>query len=347
MAKPKDVERIMSAKASSNAAQSADPAETLDLDREVAERVLRAEADALNQLAASLGSTLPRAINIMLAARGRVVVTGIGKSGHIGRKVAATLASTGTPSFFVHANEASHGDLGMVALGDVLLALSNSGKNKELADIIGYSRRFGIPLISITSNADSPLAEQSDVVLLLPRAEEACAIVDAPTTSTTMMLALGDALAVALLERRGFSSEDYRDLHPGGALGQRLVKVADIMHADDAVPLAGPDMPTSEAVLVMTAKAFGCVGVVDGTGRLMGMVTDGDLRRHMDSDLLKRPVREIMTTNPQTIRPGALAAEALHIMNTAEKPFTSLFVAEGGKPVGILHMHDCLRAGVV
>jgi arabinose-5-phosphate isomerase len=339
--------RIMSVKASSSAAQQAEPADILDLDREVAERVLRAEADALNQLAASLDATLPRAINIMIAARGRVVVTGMGKSGHIGCKIAATLASTGTPSFFVHPSEASHGDLGMVALGDVLLALSNSGKTTELADIVGYSRRFGIPLISMTANAGSPLAEQSDVTLLLPKAEEACSMVDAPTTSTTMMLALGDALAVALLERRGFSSDDFRDLHPGGALGRRLVKVADIMHAGDAVPLAGPDMPTSEAVLVMTAKAFGCVGVVDGAGRLLGMVTDGDLRRHMDSDLLRRPVRDIMTMNPRTIRPGALAAEALHIMNTADKPFTSLFVAEEGKPVGILHMHDCLRAGVV
>ena len=337
----------MTVKASRKMAEAAAPADSLDLDREVAERVLRTEADALNLLAQSLDTALPRAINIMLAARGRVVVTGIGKSGHIGRKIAATLASTGTPSFFVHANEASHGDLGMVALGDVLLALSNSGKNKELADIIGYSRRFGIPLISITSNGDSPLAEQSDVVLLLPRAEEACAMVEAPTTSTTMMLALGDALAVALLERRGFSSEEYRDLHPGGALGQRLVKVSDIMHAGEEIPLARPDLPTSEAVLVMTAKAFGCVGIVDEAGNLQGIVTDGDLRRHMDPGLLARPVGEIMTGSPRTIRPGALAVEALHIMNTADKPFTSLFVAEDGKPVGILHMHDCLRAGVV
>ena len=342
-----NAERIMTAKASSSAAQSVEPTDVLDLDREVAERVLRAEADALNQLATSLDSALPRAINIMIAARGRVVVTGMGKSGHIGCKIAATLASTGTPSFFVHPSEASHGDLGMVALGDVLLALSNSGKTTELADIVGYSRRFGIPLISMTANAGSPLAEQSDVTLLLPNAEEACTIVEAPTTSTTMMLALGDALAIALLERRGFSSDDFRDLHPGGALGRRLVKVADIMHADEAVPLARPDTPTSEAVLVMTAKAFGCVGIVDGAGRLMGIVTDGDLRRHMDPGLLVRPVGEIMTTGPQTIRPGALAAEALRIMNTADRPFTSLFVAEDGKPVGILHMHDCLRAGVV
>ena len=328
-------------------AQASASADSLDLDREVAERVLRAEADALTLLARSLDTSLPRAINVMLAARGRVVVTGIGKSGHIGRKIAATLASTGTPACFVHASEASHGDLGMVALGDVLLALSNSGKTTELADIIGYSRRFGIPLICITANADSPLAEQSDVVLLLPKAEEACTMVEAPTTSTTMMLALGDALAVALLERRGFSSDDFRDLHPGGALGRRLVKVSDIMHKDEAVPLAGPDMPTSEAVLVMTAKAFGCVGIVDADGRLAGIVTDGDLRRHMDPGLLGRPVGEIMTGNPRTIRPGALAAEALHMMNTAKHPFTSLFVAEDGKPVGIVHMHDCLRAGVV
>ena len=337
----------MTVKASRKMAEAAAPADSLDLDREVAERVLRAEAEALTLLARSLDTSLPRAISIMLAARGRVVVTGIGKSGHIGRKIAATLASTGTPSCFVHATEASHGDLGMVALGDVLLALSNSGKTTELADIIGYSRRFGIPLVCITANASSPLAEQSDVVLLLPKAEEACSMVEAPTTSTTMMLALGDALAVALLERRGFSSDEFRDLHPGGALGRRLVRVSDIMHRDDEVPLARPETPTSEAVLVMTAKAFGCVGIVDAAGHLAGIVTDGDLRRHMDSDLLGRPVSEIMTGNPRTIRPGALAAEALHMMNTAEKPFTSLFVAEDGKPVGILHMHDCLRAGVV
>ncbi len=337
----------MTVKASRTKADSEPLDDSLDLDREVAERVLRAEADALTLLARSLDSALPRAINLMIAARGRVVVTGIGKSGHIGRKVAATLASTGTPSFFVHANEASHGDLGMVALGDVLLALSNSGKNSELADIVGYARRFGIPLISITSNAGSPLAEQSDVVLLLPKAEEACSIVAAPTTSSTMMLALGDALAIALLERRGFSPDEFRDLHPGGALGRRLVKVSDVMHAGDEIPLAGPDIPTSEAVLVMTAKAFGCVGIVDGAGKLLGIVTDGDLRRHMDSGLLERPVGEIMTANPRTIRPGALAAEALRLMNTADKPFTSLFVAENGRPVGIVHMHDCLRAGVV
>ncbi len=337
----------MTVKASQRLADTGEPAGDLDLDREVAERVLRAEAEALTLLARSLDTALPRAINIMLAARGRVVVTGIGKSGHIGRKIAATLASTGTPSCFVHASEASHGDLGMVSLGDVLLALSNSGKTTELADIVGYSRRFGIPLVCITSNAGSPLAEQSDVVLLLPKAEEACTMVEAPTTSTTMMLALGDALAVALLERRGFSPEDFRDLHPGGALGRRLVKVSDIMHRGDEVPLARPETPTSEAVLVMTAKAFGCVGIVDEAGRLIGIVTDGDLRRHMDPGLLGRPVGEIMTSGPRTIRPGALAAEALHMMNTADKPFTSVFVAEDGEPVGILHMHDCLRAGVV
>ena len=257
----------MTAKVSNSAARPAEPADALDLDREVAERVLRAEAEAIGRLAQSLDATLPRAINVMIAAKGRVVVTGIGKSGHIGRKIAATLASTGTPSMFVHASEASHGDLGMVALGDVLLALSNSGKTSELADIVAYSRRFGIPLVSITANAGSPLAEQSDVVLLLPPAEEACSIVEAPTTSTTMMLALGDALAIALLERRGFSSDDFRDLHPGGALGRRLVKVADIMHSGDEMPLAGQDTPTSEAVLVMTAKAFGCVGIVDPEGR--------------------------------------------------------------------------------
>ena len=318
-----------------------------DLDRDSGERVLRTEAAALTLLADTLDGSFSQAIDLMIAAKGRVVVTGIGKSGHIACKMAATLASTGTPAFFVHASEASHGDLGMVSIGDVLVALSNSGKTSELADIVGYSRRFGIPLIGITSNAASPLADQSDVTLLLPEADEACPMGLAPTTSTTMMLALGDALAIALLDRRGFSSDDYRELHPGGALGRRLIKVSDIMHGGDAIPLASPETPTSEAVLVMTAKAFGCVGIVDAAGALTGILTDGDLRRHMDATLLSRPAGEIMTAKPRTIRPGALAGEALRVMNATDKPITSLFVTdEKRRPVGILHIHDCLRAGI-
>ncbi|MEE8272881.1 MAG: KpsF/GutQ family sugar-phosphate isomerase [Alphaproteobacteria bacterium] len=318
-----------------------------DGDRQVAERVLHIEADGLSRLAASLDGSFRRAIDLMIGAKGRVVVTGIGKSGHIARKVSATLASTGTPSFFVHPSEASHGDLGMIALDDVVVALSNSGKTTELADIIAYARRFGLPLIGITSSAGSPLADQSDVALLLPAAPEACPMGLAPTTSTTLMLALGDAMAIALLERRGFSADDYRELHPGGALGRRLIKVSDIMHSGEELPLAGPDLSMAEAILVITAKSFGCVGIVDDAGRLTGIVTDGDLRRHMAGDLLDLTAGAVMTGSPRTIRAGALAAEALREMNTPDRPITSLFVTDAEhRPVGIIHIHDCLRAGV-
>jgi arabinose-5-phosphate isomerase len=268
----------------------------------------------------------------------------MGKSGHVGCKIAATLASTGTPASFVHPAEASHGDLGMVTRQDAVIALSNSGNTPELGDIIAYTRRFGIPLISICSRAHSILADAADISLLLPAVAEACPLGLAPTTSTTMTLALGDALAIALLERRGFSPEDFQVFHPGGALGKKLVRVSDIMHGPDELPLCPPDMRMSEAILVMTASTFGCVGVTGSEGDLVGIITDGDLRRHMEGDLLTRRADEVMTPGPQSIRSGALAAEALRVMNN--RKITSLFVVEDGKPIGFLRMHDLLREGV-
>ncbi len=314
-----------------------------DPDCAAAARVLRLEAEALIALADSLDGAFARALEILAGVRGRVIVTGMGKSGHVARKIAATLASTGTPALFVHPAEASHGDLGMITAEDAVVALSNSGETAELGDIVGYTRRFRIPLIGVTRRAGSSLAERSDVALVLPGTPEACPLGLAPTTSTTMMLALGDALAVALLERRGFTASDFQVFHPGGALGGRLLKVSELMHADP--PLAAPDTPMSEAILTMTAMRFGCVGVVDATGVLVGIVTDGDLRRHMGPELVSATAEAVMTRGPRTIRPGALAAEALALMN--EWRITSLFVTEEDRrPVGILHVHDLLRAGV-
>jgi arabinose-5-phosphate isomerase len=313
---------------------------------QAAAKVLEIEAEGLLALRRSLDERFDRALDLLVGITGRVVVTGMGKSGHVGRKIAATLASTGTPALYVHPAEASHGDLGMVAQGDAVIALSNSGGTAELADIIAYTRRFRIPLIAMTSRADSVLANAADQVLLLPRVVEACPMGLAPTTSTTMMLALGDAVAIALLSRRGFSPDDFQVLHPGGSLGRRLLRVADIMHRDGEVPLVPPDLSMDQAILVMTSKRFGCVGIVEG-GKLVGIVTDGDLRRHMSPELLRRTAGEIMTRKPRTIRPDALAAEALAQMNINDRPVTSLFVVErGGRPVGIIHVHDCLRAGV-
>ncbi|MBV8737212.1 MAG: KpsF/GutQ family sugar-phosphate isomerase [Alphaproteobacteria bacterium] len=317
----------------------------IETDLAVARRVLRAEIAGLESLSAALDATFATAVNLCLAAHGRIIVTGIGKSGHVARKIAASLASTGTPAQFVHAGEASHGDLGMIAGEDAIMALSNSGETTEFADIIAYSRRFGIPLIAITSGARSTLASAADVVLLLPPAAEACPMGLAPTTSTTLMMALGDALAITLLERRGFSIADFRLFHPGGRLGRRLLRVADIMHIGDAMPLIALATPMSEAILVMTAKSFGCVGACDGQGRLVGIITDGDLRRHMADDLLNRRVSEILHPQPKTTGPGALAAEALGLMNRSA--ITSLFVLDDNRcPIGFLHMHDCLRAGI-
>jgi arabinose-5-phosphate isomerase len=316
-------------------------------DLRVARTVLQAEAAALQALAGSLGDNFARAVDLLAGATGRVVVSGMGKSGHIARKIAATLASTGTPAQFVHPAEASHGDLGMIVAGDAVLALSNSGETPELADLIAHSRRFGLPLVGITTYAGSALARAADVALSLPAVTEACPMGLAPTTSTTMQMALGDALAVALLTRRGFTEADFRQFHPGGRLGARLRRVSELMHEGEAMPLSPPDTAMDRALLLITEKRFGCLGVVDEAGRLVGIVTDGDLRRAMGPDLLSRRVGTIMTTAPRTIAPDALAAEALRIMNAKERPITSLFVVDqASRPLGILHIHDLLRAGL-
>lgn len=320
---------------------------TITADLDVARTVLGTEASALRALAASLDDSFTRAIDAMAAATGRVVVTGMGKSGHVGRKIAATLASTGTPAMFVHPAEASHGDLGMIIGGDAVLAVSNSGETPELAAVLAHARRFAIPIIGVTARADAALARAADVVLLLPRVAEACPMGLAPTTSTVLQMALGDALAVALLTRRGFTAADFRRFHPGGRLGARLRRVRDVMHQGDAMPLAPPDLPMDAALLRMTEKRFGCLGVTDASGRLIGIVTDGDLRRHMGPGLLARRVADVMTSDPRTISPDALAAEALHLMNVRERAITALFVREAdGRPIGILHIHDLLRAGI-
>jgi len=307
-------------------------------------RVLANEALALESLSASLGPSFTAAIEALSAAKGRVVITGMGKSGHIGRKIAATMASTGTPALFVHPAEASHGDLGMITRNDIVVALSNSGETAELNDIVQYTRRFNITLITVVGRGGTSLESNSDISIVLPDSPEACPLGLAPTTSTTMTLALGDALAVALLERASFSSSMFQELHPGGSLGHRLVTVKDIMHQGDDMPLVKSGLLVSEAILIMTAKAFGCIGVIDSQGHLTGIITDGDLRRNMTSNLLKLQVEAIMTHSPKTILPNALAAEAVWTMN--QNSITSLFVAENNTPVGILHMHDCLRAAV-
>lgn len=309
---------------------------------DTAARVIRTEAQALELLAASLGPEFRQAIDLILGASGRVIVSGMGKSGHIARKIAATLASTGTPAQFVHPAEASHGDLGMVTQADVALVLSNSGETPELADLIAHTRRFRIPLIGVASRPESTLLRQSDVVLVLPAAEEACGSGVVPTTSTTMTLALGDALAIALMEHREFTAEHFRTFHPGGKLGARLAKVGDLMHSD--MPLVHRDDPMTEALLVISQKGYGVTGVTDSDGRLIGIITDGDLRRHMKG-LLDHSAVEVMTGDPRVIEPDALAEAALAEMQS--RKITCLFAVANGRPQGILHIHDCLRAGMV
>ena len=311
---------------------------------EVGRRVLETEAEALRTLAEGLGDAFQLTVDLCAAAGGRIVCTGVGKSGHVGRKIAATLASTGAPALFVHATEASHGDLGMLAPGDVILALSKSGETRELADVVAYAKRFSIPLIGMTAAPNSALGRAADVLLLLPDAPEAADAVNAPTTSTTLQIALGDALAVALMERRGFGADAFRAFHPGGSLGAALRTAADLMHGETELPLVEAEAPMRRALLVMTEKRFGVVGVVGPSGELEGVVTDGDLRRHMDG-LLEHTAGEIMTRGGRTASPELLAAEALKIMNEAR--ITVLFVVEDGRPVGILHVHDLLRAGVL
>jgi len=318
-----------------------DPAEAVSLARQV----ICQEAEALHRLEQSLGEGFVRSVALLLESTGRVAVTGIGKSGHVARKIAATLNSTGTPAYFIHPSEASHGDLGCVASNDVLLALSNSGESLELGDILVYAARRTIPVIAMTKKPGSFLGRQATCVLLLPDAGEAGPLGCAPTTSTTLMMALGDALAMTLLKVRGFTTEDFARFHPGGQLGRRLRLVRDIMHSGDEIPMTDRNTPMSEAICIMTGKGFGCLAVTEGQPRrLVGLVSDGDLRRHMSDGLLGRTVGEIMTPDPVTITADAPAAKALGLMNA--RRITCLMVVEEGQVTGIVHMHDCLRAGL-
>lgn len=312
------------------------------------QRTLLKEKTGIESLAKALGAELGvafvAAVELIGKTRGRVILSGVGKSGHIGNKIAATLASTGTPAQFVHATEASHGDLGMITRDDLIIVLSHSGETAELKDLLLYSKRFNVQLVAITSNAQSTLGRAADVALCMPAAEEACPRGLAPTTSTTMQLALGDAIAIALLEEKGFSADDFYRFHPGGKLGAALSRVSELMHGAQSLPLVEEATSMSDALIVMSEKSFGCVGVVDAAGRLVGVVTDGDLRRKMSPDLLGLYAADVMTRNPKTIAPGKLASAALEQLNASS--ITSLFVVENDKPVGLVHIHDLLRAGV-
>jgi arabinose-5-phosphate isomerase len=329
-------------------ARSIERAEAIPASLASGNRTLALEVAGLQGLAGALAGPMAepfqRSVDLMRSAQGRVIVMGIGKSGHVARKIAATLASTGTPASFVHPTEASHGDLGMITRQDVILALSWSGETAELAGLIAYAKRFQVPLIAMTSQAKSTLGLAAEIVLELPRMQEACPHGLAPTTSTTMQLALGDALAISLLEGRGFTPTDFKAFHPGGKLGARLKHVGELMHGGDQLPLGTMDMPMSQALVVMTEKSFGCIGIVDRKGKLVGIITDGDLRRHMGADLLHKPASAIMTKKPKVAAPSTLASAALAMLGGR---ITALFVVDNGKPVGILHVHDLLRAGVV
>ncbi len=313
-------------------------------DIKAAKEVLRLEIAGIQALSDSIDNEFSEALDMMTSIKGRVIITGMGKSGHIGKKIAATLASTGTPSFFVHPAEASHGDLGMITTNDVVVAISNSGESTELGDIITYCKRFGIGLIAIVSRKDSTLGKAADRIIPLPRSGEACPLGLAPTTSTTVTLALGDAIAIALLERKGFTKDDFKARHPGGKLGNILAKVQDLMHKNADLPLVKQGTGMEQALITMTEKSLGCVGIIDNKQKLIGIITDGDLRRKMSTNLLSLTVDDVMSPNPKTITPETLAAEAMQILNS--KKITSLFVVDKDVPVGILHIHDCLRAGV-
>ncbi|MBO6281386.1 MAG: KpsF/GutQ family sugar-phosphate isomerase [Alphaproteobacteria bacterium] len=316
-------------------------------DIKVAKQTIDREIEALKAMEDSLDATLTEVLDILQKTKGRVIVTGMGKSGHIACKIAATMASTGTPAFFLHPGEASHGDLGMITQGDTVIAISNSGESKELCDIIFYCRRFSIPLIGITKNPDSTLAQSSDFVLHLPTNREACPIGLAPMSSTTATLVMGDVLAAALMVRRGFTEEDFKIRHPGGKLGSILRHVSDVMHTGDEMPLVSDKALMEDALLVMTSKRLGCVGILDEAGKLIGMITDGDLRRWMSPHLTAEKVVDVMTKNPRTTKESTLIAEAVNIMNNTGRGITNMFVVdENNKPVGIIHIHDCLRAGV-
>ena len=311
----------------------------------VGTRVLRDEAAGLLALADVIGTDFAAAVDLILKAEGRIIISGMGKSGHIARKIAATFASTGTPAHFVHPGEASHGDLGMIVPGDVVVILSNSGETPEIGDMVAHTRRFGIPLIGMASRAESTLIRASDIGLVLPAVPEACGVGIVPTTSTTLMLALGDALAIALMESRDFTPENFRTYHPGGKLGAKLSKVRDLMHDGESLPLVTAETPMGDVLLTISQKGYGVAGVVDGEGHLQGIITDGDLRRNM-AGLLERDAGAVMTRAPKTIAPDALAQEAVAQMQ--DRKITCLFsTAPDGKVLGLIHIHDCLRAGVV
>ncbi len=317
-----------------------------DNDIQSAKSTIEKEIVALRIMEEQFDENLSKALDLMQNTKGRVIVTGMGKSGHVGKKIAATLASTGTPAFFVHPAEASHGDLGMFTNDDVVLAISNGGESKELADVLVYCKRYGLPLIAMTKNPDSTLGKAGDVLLKLPDCGEACSLGLVPTSSTTATIVLGDVLAVALIERKGFSSTDFKQRHPGGKLGAVLKKVADLMHTGDEMPLVPDYVTLRDAILVMSSKMLGCVGVVNKDGILQGILTDGDLRRIIANANLDANISDIMIKNPKTIDKDSLLVEAINKMNNTGKGITQLFVTENNKPIGVIHIHDCLRAGV-
>lgn len=313
---------------------------------DVARRVLNIETQALEALSASLSDDFSSVVELLKPIKGRIILAGVGKSGHVARKIAATLASTGSAALYVHPTEASHGDMGMITSEDAVIALSRSGETKEFSDLIGYSRRFNIPLIAMTAKAQSTLAKAAGHLLLLPDAPEACAETRAPTTSTTLQMALGDALAVALLEAKGFTASDFKTYHPGGALGATLATIADLMHKDDALPLCSPETHMSEVLMIMSHKGFGCIGIVENT-KLVGMITDGDIRRNLSDSLGLQPAKSIMTSQPKTAAPDELAANVLRRMTGSNQKIMQMFVVENGKAVGLVHLHDFLRAGLM
>lgn len=313
-------------------------------DKNYAFKTIDMEIDTLKILKENLNISLTKALDIMQNVKGRVIVTGMGKSGHIGKKIAASLASTGTPSFFVHPAEASHGDLGMITEDDVVIAISNSGESKELADILNYCKRFGIPLISITKNSNSSLGKAGDILLLIPNNGEACPLGLAPTNSTTATLVIGDILTTCLMERKGFTKTDFNDRHPGGKLGSILQKVSDLMHTETEIPILNENSSMQEVLIEMTSKRLGCVGFINNAGELTGILTDGDLRRCLSAKVLDKKAYEIMTRNPKTISKDSIASSAMKIMN--DKKITNLFVIENNKPIGVIHIHDLLSKGI-
>lgn len=314
------------------------------LDKNCAIQTINNEIDTIIKLRDSLGKSYTQALNAMQNAKGRIIITGMGKSGHIGKKIAASLASTGTPSFFVHPAEASHGDLGMITNDDVVIAISNSGESKELVDVLNYCKRFDITLISITKNPNSSLGKAGDIILQLPNNGEACPLGLAPTSSTTATLVLGDILTAGLIQRRGFTKTDFNDRHPGGKLGSILQKVSDLMHTDSAMPILDENADMQRVLLEMTSKRLGCVGFVNNLGELTGILTDGDLRRCLSAQILEKKAINIMTKNPKTISKDILASEAMKIMH--DKKITNIFVVEGNIPIGVIHIHDLLNNGV-